>query len=188
MPLVNVLQWQHRVWFSYSMGMFFSTLRTRQNGRHFADDNFKCFFVKENIWISIKISLRFVPKRPIKNNPALVQIMAWRRPGDKPLSETMMVSLPTHICVTRPQWVNQRRSPQDMTMLTNLFMIAWCWIQILEDFLVFTYASFIALISSRRYSYLISVIMYYLAVHCIPIFLCVCPFLLLHCLTSRSLC
>ena len=31
--------------------------------------------------------------------------MAWRRPGDKPLSEPMMVRLPTHICVTRPQWV-----------------------------------------------------------------------------------
>ena len=39
------------------------------------------------------------------NIPALVQIMAWRRPGDKPLSEPMMVSLLTHICVTRPQWV-----------------------------------------------------------------------------------
>ena len=38
----------------------------------------------------------------------MVQIMAWRRPGDKPLSEAMMVSLLTHICVTRPQWVNQR--------------------------------------------------------------------------------
>ena len=37
---------------------------------------------------------------------ALVQIMAWRRPGDKPLSEPVMVSLPTHICVARPQWVN----------------------------------------------------------------------------------
>ena len=36
----------------------------------------------------------------------MVQIMAWRRPGDKPLSEPMMVSLPTHICVARPQWVN----------------------------------------------------------------------------------
>ena len=31
--------------------------------------------------------------------------MAWRRPGDKPLSELMVVTLPTHICVTRPQWV-----------------------------------------------------------------------------------
>ena len=40
------------------------------------------------------------------NMPSLVQMMAWRRPGDKPLSEPMMVSLLTHICVTRPQWVN----------------------------------------------------------------------------------
>ena len=53
--------------------------------------------------ISIKISLKFVPNGPINNIPALVQIMAWRRPGDKPLSEPMMVSLLTHICVTRPQ-------------------------------------------------------------------------------------
>ena len=56
-------------------------------------------------WMKIKISLKFVPKGPINNNPALVQIMAWRRSGDKPLSEPMMVSLLTHICVTRPQWV-----------------------------------------------------------------------------------
>ena len=35
--------------------------------------------------------------------------MAWRRPGDKPLSEPMMVSLLTLICVTRPQWVNTMR-------------------------------------------------------------------------------
>ena len=47
-----------------------------------------------------------VPKGPIDNIPALVQIMAWRRPGDKPLSEPMMARLLTHICVTRPQWVN----------------------------------------------------------------------------------
>ena len=32
--------------------------------------------------------------------------MAWRRPGNKRLSEPMMVSLPMHICVTRLQWVN----------------------------------------------------------------------------------
>ena len=83
-----------------------NTLRPRQNGRRFADDTFKRIFLDENIRISIKISLKFVPKGPINNNPALVQIMAWRRPGDKPLSETMMVKLLTHICVTRPQWVN----------------------------------------------------------------------------------
>ena len=82
-----------------------NTLRPRQNGRHFADDIFKCIFLNENIWISIKISLKFVPKGPINNIPALVQIMAWRHPGNKPWSEAMMVNLPTHICVTRPQWV-----------------------------------------------------------------------------------
>ena len=81
----------------------FNTLRPRQNGRHFADNIFKRIFLNENILISIKISLKLVPKGSIYNIPALVQIMAWRRPGDKPLSEPMMVNLPTHICVTRPQ-------------------------------------------------------------------------------------
>ena len=46
------------------------------------------------------------PKVQINNIPAMVQIMVWRRPGDKPLSEPMVVSLPTHICVIQPQWVN----------------------------------------------------------------------------------
>ena len=86
------------------LGMF-NSLRPRQNRRHFADDIFKCIFLNENVWISIKLSLKFVPKGPIDNIPALVQIMAWRRPGDKPLSEPMMLSLLTHICVTRPQCV-----------------------------------------------------------------------------------
>ena len=78
-----------------------NTLGPKQNGCHFADD----IFVNENVWIPIRISLKFVPKGPINNIPALVQIMAWRREGDKPLSEPTMVSLSTHICVTRPQWV-----------------------------------------------------------------------------------
>ena len=85
----------------------FNTFRLRQNGRHFTDDIFKRIFFNENVWIAIKNSLKFVHKGPIYNIPALVQIMAWRRPGDKPLSETMMNSLPTHICITRPQWVKK---------------------------------------------------------------------------------
>ena len=88
---------------------FFNTLRPRQNGRHFPDDIYKWIFLNENVWISIKISLKFVPWGPINNISTLVQIMAWRQPGDKPLSKPMMVSLLTHICVTWPQWVN---SPQ----------------------------------------------------------------------------
>ena len=83
-----------------------NTLRPRQNAQHFPDDIFKCIFLTENVWISIGISLMFVPKGPINNIPALVQIMAWCQPGDKPLSEPMIVSLLMHTCVTRPQWVN----------------------------------------------------------------------------------
>ena len=85
--------------------MCLNSLRARRKEQHFANDIFKRNFFNENVWISINISLKFLPKGPINNIPALVQIMAWRRSGDKPLSEPMMVSLPTHICVTRPQWV-----------------------------------------------------------------------------------
>ena len=49
-----------------------NTLRPRQNGRHFADDIFKCIFLNENAWISLKISLKCVPKVRIHNIPALV--------------------------------------------------------------------------------------------------------------------
>ena len=42
------------------------------NGRHFPDDIFKCIFLNENVFISIKISLKFVPKGQINNIPALV--------------------------------------------------------------------------------------------------------------------
>ena len=83
----------------------FNTLRPTQNGHHITDDTFKCIFLNGNIWIWITISLKFVPNGPFNNIPTLVQVMAWRRPGDKPLSEPMMVRLPTHICITRPQWV-----------------------------------------------------------------------------------
>ena len=85
---------------------FLYTLRPRQNGSRFTNDIFKCIFLNENVSILIRISLQFVPRVPINDIPALVQIMAWCRPGNKPLSETMMVSLLTHICITRPQWVN----------------------------------------------------------------------------------
>ena len=82
-----------------------NTLKPRQNGRHLPDNIFKCSFLNENVWIPIKIPLKLVPKGPINNIPALVLIMAWRRLGDKPLSEPLMVSLLTHICVARLQWV-----------------------------------------------------------------------------------
>ena len=62
-----------------------------QYGRHFADDIFKSIFVNDNFFIVINILLKFAPKGPIDNNSALVQTMAWRRIGDKPLSEPVLI-------------------------------------------------------------------------------------------------
>ena len=96
--------------FSSRFGLI-NTLRPRQNGRHFADDTFKRIFMNENARISITISLKFVPKGLINNILALVQIMASRRPGDKPLSEPMGASSLTHICVSRPlKLINQQQN------------------------------------------------------------------------------
>ena len=89
----------------YGIVTSLNSLRRRPNRRHFADDIFKCISENEIEWISPRITLKFVSKVRINNIPAVVQTMAWRRPGDKPLSAPMMVSLLTHICVTRPQWV-----------------------------------------------------------------------------------
>ena len=121
-----------------------NTLRPRQNGRHFADDTFNRIFVNENVGISINISLKFDPKGQINNIPALVQIMAWRRPGDKPLSGPVMVSLLTHICVTRPQWVNIECNMKGYGVFCLMRMLAtfalmpcqwsfWIWAQPMKN-------------------------------------------------------
>ena len=111
-----VLIWTSGVWvLAIDMGHVlsqyrlktFNTLRLRQNGQHFTVDILKHISFNENVWISIKISLKFVPKGPINKIPAMVQIMAWHRPGDKSLSKTMLIILQTHICITQPQWVKQ---------------------------------------------------------------------------------
>ena len=98
-----------------------------KNDRHILDDIFKCFFQNENMWISIKISLKFVSKCLNNNIPALVQITAWRRPGDKPLSEPMLFNLLTNICVTRSLWVNTGASLTKSNKLNQhrLWIEAW---------------------------------------------------------------
>ena len=78
-----------------------NTLRSRRNGRHFPWHfqmhfcEWKCMNLDKNFQNGA--ALKFVPKGPVNSIPALVQIMAWRRPGAKPVSESMMVSLLTHI-------------------------------------------------------------------------------------------
>ena len=72
-------------------------LRLRQNSHQFPDNILKGISWMKIHEIFITISLQLIPKRLIHNIPALVQIMAWCPPGDKPLSEPMILSLLTHI-------------------------------------------------------------------------------------------
>ena len=120
-----------------------NTLRPGQDGRHFANDSFTCIFVNENCCILIEFSLKYVCKGPIDNNQALVKILAWRRSGDKPLSEPMMGKFGAHICVSRPQWVKYqlvihfmiKESWLDKTLLGHFYwndiyvIISWVCVQ-----------------------------------------------------------
>ena len=68
----------------------FNTLRLRQNGCHFTDVIFKFIFLNEYCCILIELSIKSVPEGLVNKTSALVQIMAWRQTGNKPLSEPMM--------------------------------------------------------------------------------------------------
>ena len=81
-----------------------NTLRPRQNGRHYLDNFWNGF--SYNLWISIKISLNFVHEGPINNIPALVQIMAWRRLGDRYMILITKSQWSTHVELG-PVWLDQ---------------------------------------------------------------------------------
>ena len=158
--------------------LFLNTLRPKQNGRYIADNILKCIFLNESDWISLKISLKFVPRGPINNIPALVQTMAWRRPGDKPLSEPMMVSLPTHICITRPQWVNTEihyyehiKCPMKISSF-SIFFLHWVCYNFLSPFNSCFFMSFFTItkLSSQKFSCIPCVVLNPITFH--P-----CPFL-----------
>ena len=59
--------------FGVTSPQWVNTLRPRQNCRHFTDDTFRGIFLNEDVWLSLKISLKFVPKVRIINIPALVR-------------------------------------------------------------------------------------------------------------------
>ena len=102
-----------------------NTLRPRQNGHHFADDTFKCIFLNESVPILFKISLKFVPLGPVNNIPVLVQLMAWRRPGDKPLSEPMIV---VYQCIYASLGRNELREISiNKILLTKMDFKSWFW-------------------------------------------------------------
>ena len=76
----------------------------------FADNIFKSIFLNENHCIWIQILLKFIMKSSINNKTELVQVVAWRRTGDKPLSEPMgPMGTKFHDAIvygsTRPQWL-----------------------------------------------------------------------------------
>ena len=75
---------------SYDWSIVLTHLPLNKMAAIFANDIFKRIFLNENIRISNQISLKFVPYGPNDNTSALVQVMAWRRTGDKPLPEAMM--------------------------------------------------------------------------------------------------
>ena len=109
-----------------------------QSGRFYADDTFKRILVSENL------SPKFVPKRPIKNKPELIEIMAWHRTGNRPLYEQIITQF-TNGCVTKLQWINIAKYNKiecnliwfvfDFTakcrgLQCNCVMIVWTWIRI----------------------------------------------------------
>ena len=88
-PYVIYYPWLLTPWHKDS-GYKINTLRPRRNGRYFAHDDLNCILFNEKAWISTKCSLKCVRKCLINNIPPFVRIMAWRRTGDKPLSELLM--------------------------------------------------------------------------------------------------
>ena len=107
-----------------------NTLRLKQNGCHFPNI-FKWIFLNENVWVSINMSLKFVPKGPVSNIPALVQIIAWCWLGDRPLSEPMMVSLMMRVYTSLglnelTQWIVLRKHRQFILAFYDIPQ-HWAW-------------------------------------------------------------
>ena len=79
------------IYMEYGSHTMVDTLRPRQNGRRFTDDTFQCIFLNENVKISIKILLKFVPKGQINNitsigsdnglAPTRRQVIIWNNDG-----------------------------------------------------------------------------------------------------------
>ena len=77
----------------YLSNVYFIHLPLDKMAPILADNNLRYIFLNENDRILIGISLKFVPRSPIDNKSTLVQVMAWRRTGDKPLPEPMLTQL-----------------------------------------------------------------------------------------------
>ena len=84
------------------------------------------FYSIKNVWTSIKISQKFVPKGPIDNESTLVQVMAWRRQATSHYLSQCWTSSPTDICGTRGRWVNVTLTNMSNTSGESIIrMLAW---------------------------------------------------------------
>ena len=99
-------------WYYYTCMLWFCLTHW---GQCKMGDIFICMFLSKDVRIFIQISLKFVPKCPINNTSALVQIMSCRRSGDKPLSEPMMV------CHTHYNDVTMGAIASQITSLTVVY-------------------------------------------------------------------
>ena len=122
----------------------FNTLRPRQNDQRFTDDISKWNFLTWNAWILLKMVQKFVSKFRINNIPALVQIVAWRRPGDKPLFEPMMFNsrkdmlyamhrAPWHhyldqcwLIVNRASRTNETLTKRQQVFIMKMYSLVYC--------------------------------------------------------------
>ena len=102
---------------------------------HFADDIFKCIFVNENVWISLKISLKFVPKFRIHNIPALVKIMAWRQQATSHhLNHWRLVYRRIYVSLGITQWnlpvpLHRKANNADIKCDSDVSLSTSCWQQ-----------------------------------------------------------
>ena len=154
----------------------------------------------------LKFHLKFVPKGPINNIPALVQIMAWRRTGNKPLSEPMMTQFNNaYACVTRPQWVNIATvSPPIFYSNSNWMEISCCCSSDPDHHMATTFSRQdnvavmssqqihdiminVIIISKWRYSGFLPEASFGLRVLSLPAFVCVCVCLCVNDLLVRAI-
>ena len=107
----------------------YNTLKPRQDGRNFGRRHFQMQFRQRKCFhFNISISLNFVPEGPIDNKTSLVQVMAWRLIGDKPLQRVQWWrSSMTQICVTRPHWVNNIKTTFERNFYAIIvLLVGWC--------------------------------------------------------------
>ena len=110
------------------MDLLFDTFRPTQNGCYFGGSNFTLIFVNKNYWIFIPSSLKSVPYGEMKINQFLVQKMAWRQTGKKPLSPTVMlcfIGTYTHVSFSTDglKWLNRTQMKHWINTIRHIFSL-----------------------------------------------------------------